>query len=238
MAGTLYLVAGPIGNLEDITLRALRVLREVDLVAAEDTRQVAKLLGHYGIDKPTFSYHAHNWRRVAPQLLSRLRQGQRVALLSDAGLPGISDPGGELVALASGEGIRVTVLPGPSALVAAAALAGFPLEGVSFWGFPPRRPGRRKRFLAGLLAEGRPFVFYESPHRIAATLADLASLAPERPVTVGRELTKLFEQVLRGDAATVAGQVAENPRGEYTVVVAGRKGRRPPLREEIPAKTH
>jgi len=229
MAGTLYLVAGPIGNLEDITLRALRVLREVNLVAAEDTRQAAKLLGHYGISKPTLSYHSHNWRQVAPQLIARLRRGESVALLSDAGLPGISDPGGELVALAGGEGIRVTVLPGPSALVAAAALSGFRLEGVSFWGFPPRRPGRRRRFLEALLKEGRPFVFYESPHRIVQTLADLADLEPGRLVAVARELTKVFEEVLRGCAQEVAMQVAAGaPRGEYTVVVsASRRVRMP-----------
>ena len=225
MAGTLYLVAGPIGNLEDITLRALRVLREVDLVAAEDTRQAAKLLGHYGISKPTVSYHSHNHRQMAPRLIERLRRGESVALLSDAGMPGISDPGGELVLLAEREGIPVTVLPGPSALVAAAALSGFRLDGVSFWGFPPRRPGRRRRFFEALLGEGRPFVFYESPHRIVETLADLAALEPGRPVAVARELTKVFEEVIRGPAESVAAAVAiRGPRGEYTVVVgpAGR----------------
>ncbi|MDI6893955.1 MAG: 16S rRNA (cytidine(1402)-2'-O)-methyltransferase [Bacillota bacterium] len=225
MAGTLYLVAGPIGNLEDITLRALRVLREVDLVAAEDTRQVAKLLGHYDISKPAVSYHSHNQRQVAPRLIGRLRRGESVALLSDAGLPGISDPGGELVLLAEREGIPVTVLPGPSALVAAAALSGFRLDGVSFWGFPPRRAGRRRRFFEALLREGRPFVFYESPHRIVETLADLANLEPGRRVAVGRELTKVFEEVIRGPAQAVALDVAATgPRGEYTVVV-GPKGR-------------
>jgi 16S rRNA (cytidine1402-2'-O)-methyltransferase len=220
MAGTLYLVAGPIGNLEDITLRALRVLREVDLVAAEDTRQAAKLLGHYGISRPTVSYHSHNRRQVAPRLIERLRRGESVALLSDAGLPGISDPGSELVRLAEREGIPVTVLPGPSALVAAAALSGFRLDGVSFWGFPPRRPGRRRRFFETLLGEGRPFVFYESPHRIVETLADLAALEPGRPVAVARELTKVFEEVIRGPAESVAVAVAtRGARGEYTVVV-------------------
>ncbi|MBC7339644.1 MAG: 16S rRNA (cytidine(1402)-2'-O)-methyltransferase [Firmicutes bacterium] len=225
VAGTLYLVAGPIGNLEDITLRALRVLREVDLVAAEDTRQAAKLLGHYEISKPTVSYHSHNRRQVAPRLIERLRRGESVAVLSDAGLPGISDPGGELVLLAEREGIPVTVLPGPSALVTAAALSGFRLDGVSFWGFPPRRPGRRRRFFEALLREGRPFVFYESPHRIVETLADLAALEPGRLVAVARELTKVFEEVIRGYAQAVALDVAaKGPRGEYTVVV-GPKGR-------------
>lgn len=225
VAGTLYLVAGPIGNLEDITLRALRVLREVDLVAAEDTRQAAKLLGHYEISKPTVSYHSHNRNQVAPRLIERLRRGESVAVLSDAGLPGISDPGGELVLLAEREGIPVTVLPGPSALVTAAALSGFRLDGVSFWGFPPRRPGRRRRFFEALLREGRPFVFYESPHRIVETLADLAALEPGRLVAVARELTKVFEEVIRGYAQAVALDVAaKGPRGEYTVVV-GPKGR-------------
>lgn len=225
MGGTLYLVAGPIGNLEDVTLRALRVLREVDLVAAEDTRQAAKLLGRYGIRKPTVSYHAHNHHLVAPRLLERLKRGESVALLSDAGLPGLSDPGTELVLLAHRHGVPVTVVPGPSALVAAAAVSGFSLEGLSFWGFPPRRPGRRRRFLAALLAGGWPFAFYESPHRIVDTLADLAALEPDREVAVARELTKVFEEVLRGEAREVAARVAgQGPRGEYTVVV-GPRGR-------------
>lgn len=234
--GRLYVVAGPIGNLEDITLRALRVLREVDLIAAEDTRQVAKLLSHYQISRPTVSYHAHNWWRVAPKLLERLRRGEDIALLSDAGMPGISDPGTELVALASRGGITVSVLPGPSALVAAAALSGFDLEGVSFWGFPPRRPGRRKRFLAVLLEEGRPFAFYESPHRIVETVAELAQLAPDRQLAVGRELTKVFEEVIRGEARAVAERIAEKGgRGEYTVVVAGAPGRKTPQAGRSPS---
>jgi 16S rRNA (cytidine1402-2'-O)-methyltransferase len=218
MPGTLFVVATPIGNLEDITLRALRVLREASVVAAEDTRRTARLLQHFGIDTPQISLHEHNERwRIRP-VLDRLARGDGVALVTDAGTPLVSDPGAELVRAVIAEGHRVEVVPGPSAVLAALVGSGLPSESFSFLGFPPPRRHARRAWLESAGAEPRTIVFFEAPHRIVATLTDLVETLGNRPVTVGRELTKLHEEVLRGPAADVLGRLGA-PRGEYTVVV-------------------
>jgi 16S rRNA (cytidine1402-2'-O)-methyltransferase len=225
--GTLYLVGTPVGNLEDITLRALRVLKEVDLIAAEDTRRTRKLAAHYGITARAASLHRHNEARRAEGVIAALEAGQSVALVSDAGMPGVSDPGAALVRLAAARGIPITVVPGPSAVVAALSLSGFAAPAYVFAGFLPRRSTHRRRFLESLATEWRPVVFFEAPHRIAAVLLDIESTLPDRPLVVGRELTKRFEQVLRGTAAGVRAQLGpENTRGEFTVVIG------PPARKE------
>ncbi|BDG61986.1 16S rRNA (cytidine(1402)-2'-O)-methyltransferase [Caldinitratiruptor microaerophilus] len=220
MAGTLYLVGTPIGNLEDITLRALRILREVDLIAAEDTRQTRRLLHHHGIRTPLLSYHAHNEAARVPDLVQRLREGQNIALVTDAGMPGISDPGRLVVDAALKAGLPVRVVPGPSAAVAALALAGLPAGVWLFAGFLPRRPGSRREALQAILTTGYTAVLYEAPHRVVETLADLAALAPDRQVAVCRELTKQFEEVRRGRPAELAEHFrTEGARGEFTLVI-------------------
>lgn len=221
MPGTLYVVGTPIGNLEDVTLRALRVLREVGLIAAEDTRQTRKLLRHYDIRTPLLSYHSRNEAERVPELLARLRDGADLALVTDAGMPGISDPGRLLVDAALDAGLPVRVVPGPSAAVAAVALAGFPARTWIFAGFLPRTRGERERLLREVLATRFTVVLYESPHRVVSTLRELAALAPDRAVAVCRELTKHFEEVRRGPAAEVAAHfAAQPPKGEFTLVVA------------------
>jgi 16S rRNA (cytidine1402-2'-O)-methyltransferase len=219
MPGTLFVVATPIGNLEDITLRALRVLREASVVAAEDTRRTAGLLRYFEIETPQLSLHEHNERwRIRP-VLDRLERGEAVALVTDAGTPLVSDPGAELVRAVIAEGHRVEVVPGPSAVLAALVGSGLPAESFSFLGFPPPRRQARRSWLAAAAAEPRTVVFFEAPHRIAATLQDLVETLGNREVAVGRELTKLHEEVLRGAAADVLARLG-TPRGEYTVVVA------------------
>ncbi len=221
------MVATPIGNLEDITLRALRVLREVDLVAAEDTRRTRVLFARYGITTPLTSYFEHNKLRRGPELLARLRAGARVALVTDAGTPGISDPGYHLVRLAQEAGIPVVPVPGPSALLAALSAAGIPGDRFVFEGFLPARPGRRQARLRELAALGRPVVLYESPHRLAATLGAIAEVFGDAEVVLGRELTKQFEEFRRGTAAALRARVeAEGIRGEVTLIVNPRP--RPP----------
>lgn len=219
--GRLYLVGTPIGNLGDISARALETLREVDLVAAEDTRQTAKLLRHFGIRVPTVSYHEHNAARREPELLERLERGDRIALVTDAGMPGISDPGASLVSLAARCGIEVQVIPGASALTAALALSGLDVTRFVFEGFPPREGKARRRIFRQLAQEPRAIVFFEGPHRLVASLRDLAAiLGSERPVAVCRELTKMHEQVFRGTLAEAAAHFEANPpRGEVTLVV-------------------
>jgi 16S rRNA (cytidine1402-2'-O)-methyltransferase len=218
MSGTLFVVATPIGNLEDVTLRALRVLREADLVAAEDTRRTARLLAQHGITTPTLSFHEHNMGSRLPQLIRRLEAGGRVALVSDAGTPGISDPGTRLVERCHQLQLAVTVIPGPSAPIAAAVASGFPLVPLSFYGFAPARSGDRKRWLASLAAVPHTVTFFEAPHRIRSTLLDMASLFGERPIAVCRELTKVFEEVISGTVTTVQERLGE-ARGEFTIVV-------------------
>jgi 16S rRNA (cytidine1402-2'-O)-methyltransferase len=219
MAGTLYVVATPIGNLEDITFRAIRVLREVAVIAAEDTRRTAHLLQHYSISTPTTSLHEHNERTRSAALVARLRAGDSIALVSDAGTPSISDPGAILVAEAHAAGIRVEPVPGPSAAMAALSASGLPAEQILFVGFPPSRALARKRWFEALRGEDRLIVFYEAPHRIRQSLEDLREALGERVVAVGRELTKKHETlVVRLISAAIEG--LGEPRGEYTVVVS------------------
>jgi 16S rRNA (cytidine1402-2'-O)-methyltransferase len=204
MAPGLYLVATPIGNLEDITLRAIRVLKQADLIACEDTRQTQKLLNHYGIDSPTISYHEHNEAERAAELVERLAQGSRVAMVSDAGMPGISDPGFRLVSMAIERGIPVIPIPGATAFVSAVVASGLPPEVFSFRGFLPPKSSARRRELEQTRNSRQTEIFYEAPHRILAALEDvLAALGPRRRIVVGRELTKIHEEFLRGTAGEV-----------------------------------
>jgi 16S rRNA (cytidine1402-2'-O)-methyltransferase len=217
-AGTLYVVATPIGNLEDITLRALRVLREAQLIAAEDTRRTARLLAHHAIPTPMVSFHEHNTRSRIPALLSRLKAGDRVALVTDAGTPGVSDPGSELVNACLSTDIPVVPVPGASASLAAATVSGFPLVPLTVMGFPPTRSKARKDWLGQLAATSHTVTFFEAPHRILRTLVEMATVLGERPIMVGRELTKIHEELLFGTTSTVASRLSD-PRGEFTIVV-------------------
>jgi 16S rRNA (cytidine1402-2'-O)-methyltransferase len=218
--GTLYIVATPIGNLEDITLRALRVLKEADLIAAEDTRHTKKLLNHFGIGTPLISYHAHNQASRGPELIQRLEQGENVALVSDAGTPGFSDPGADLVARAWDAGVKVTAVPGPAAGVAALSLSGFKGD-ILFVGFLPRGEGRRLKMFQALASEPRVIILYESPRRLARTLGEIAGTMPGRQVLVVRELTKKFEETWRGPVAEIAARLQEaDIRGECALVLS------------------
>lgn len=219
MFGTLYVVSTPIGNLEDITLRAVRVLKEVDVIAAEDTRHTATLLARYDIRTATTSFHEHNEHQKLPALLDRLRAGASVAVVSDAGTPGVRDPGYRLVRAAVEAGIRVEAIPGASAVLTALVASGLPTDSFTFLGFAPPKASARAAWLAQAVAEPRTVVFFEAPHRIRQTLEALAAIAPDREVVVGRELTKLHEEVLRGTPAVVLGQLTES-RGEMTLVLA------------------
>ncbi len=221
----LYVVATPIGNRLDIGARAIETLRAVDLIAAEDTRHSGRLLRELGIERPLISYHDHNAEGRAARLVEHLREGRSIALISDAGTPLISDPGYRLVKACRAEGIRVVPIPGPSALIAALSVAGLPTDRFTFEGFPPRAQGRRRSWLETLADEPRTLVFYESSHRIAHFLADLAkAFGGARPGFVARELTKRFETLLDGTLETLAERVASDPdqrKGEFVVVVAG-----------------
>ena len=222
MAGTLYVVSTPIGNLEDLSYRAVRVLSEVDIVACEDTRHSQKLLNHYGIKTKTLSYHEHNERDRAAELLASIKSGLDVAIVSDAGTPGISDPGFRVVRMALEAGLRVVPIPGPTALVSALVASGLPSDEFFFAGFLPARSGARRTRLADLAAIPSTLVFYEAPHRIVASLADAREILGEREAVVARELTKLHEEVLRGRLSELAEkflQAAQEPRGEMVVVI-------------------
>jgi 16S rRNA (cytidine1402-2'-O)-methyltransferase len=219
-ASTLFLVATPIGNLEDITLRALRVLREVSLIAAEDTRRTAKLLSHFDIHTRTTSFYEQVEREKTPRLLGHLASGQSLALVSDAGTPGISDPGYRLALAAIEAGFRVEAVPGPSAVLAALVPSGLPTSTFSFVGFPPPRSQARERWLAGLASRTETLVFFEAPHRIRETLEAILSVLGDRPIAVGRELTKVHEEVVRGSVSAVVARLPV-PRGEFTVVLGG-----------------
>ena len=223
-AGTLYLVATPIGNLEDITLRAIRVLREASVIACEDTRRTRGLLAHLGIHTPIQSVHAHNERARIPQILTMLREGKSVAVVTDAGMPAISDPGAALVTAAARAGIRVVPVPGASAVTAVVSLADFPADRFAFVGFPPRRRSERKRMLASLATLPMALVMFEAPHRVRDTLADLEEVLGARRLILARELTKVHEEVLRGTAAEVRAALADVPRGEVTLVIEGGAG--------------
>jgi 16S rRNA (cytidine1402-2'-O)-methyltransferase len=239
--GCLYLVATPIGNLEDITVRALRVLGEADLIACEDTRRTAKLLNHYSIKKETVSYHEHNELTRAAELVLRMEQGARVALVSDAGTPVISDPGHHLVTLSLRHRIPVIPIPGPSALIAALAVSGLPTEEFVFVGFLPSRAGDRRKALERLASETRTLIFYEAPHRLVEMLAAALDRFGRRPTVIARELTKIHEEFLRGDLAELLVTARRTPpRGELTVLIAGAQpGEAPvelptaPLRERV-----
>jgi 16S rRNA (cytidine1402-2'-O)-methyltransferase len=218
--GCLYLVATPIGNLEDITLRALRVLKEVDLIACEDTRQTQKLLQHYAIHKELVSYHEHNELTRSPELVIQLEEGAQVALVSDAGTPVVSDPGHRLVVLCLRHHIPVVPIPGPSAFVAALAASGMPTEEFLFVGFLPPRAGARRKKLDALKSEPRAVVFYEAPHRLADTLSDAADILGSRHAVVAREVTKIHEEFLRGSLAELRDAARKRaPRGEITLLI-------------------
>jgi 16S rRNA (cytidine1402-2'-O)-methyltransferase len=219
-AGTLFIVGTPIGNLEDITLRALRTLREVDLIAAEDTRHTGRLLAHYEIRKPLLSYHEFNEAQRTAELLEKLRQGTTVALVSDAGMPLLSDPGYRLVRDAVRAGLKVEVIPGPSALTAALAGCGLPTAPFLFHGFLPHKGAQRRKILTELAPLPGTLVFFESPYRLIKALTDMRDILGDRPAVVGRELTKKFEEFVRGNLATVL-KLLENRaiKGEITIVI-------------------
>jgi 16S rRNA (cytidine1402-2'-O)-methyltransferase len=216
----LYLVATPIGNLEDITLRALRILKEVDQVACEDTRHTQKLLSHYSIEKPLVSYHEHNELTRAPKLVVAMEEGAQIALVSDAGVPLVSDPGYRLVTLCLRHRIPVIPIPGPSALLAALSASGLPNDEFLFAGFLPARSGERRRALERLRIEDRTIIFYEAPHRIEETLVDAHEILGNRPACIAREVTKLHEEFRRGSLAELAASLSEKPaRGEITLLI-------------------
>jgi 16S rRNA (cytidine1402-2'-O)-methyltransferase len=218
--GCLYLVGTPIGNLEDITLRALRILREADQIAAEDTRHSQKLLQHYEIARPLVSYHEHNEMTRAPELLIALEQGAKIALISDAGMPLVSDPGHRLVALCLRHQIPVVPVPGPSALLAALSASGLPNEEFLFVGFLPQRSGERRRALERLRIEDRTIIFYEAPHRIADCVADALEILGNRPACLAREVTKLHEEFRRARLSVIAHSLEQRPaRGEMTLLI-------------------
>jgi 16S rRNA (cytidine1402-2'-O)-methyltransferase len=218
MPGTLFVVATPIGNLEDISARALRILRDVVLIAAEDTRHTGKLLSRFGITTRTTSLHDHNEREKSGRLIERLRAGDSIALVSDAGTPTVSDPGTHLIREAIAAGMRVEPIPGPNAAIAALSVSGLPNHAFTFLGFPPTKAKERSRWFETLRASGHTVIFYESPHRIAATLTQLRAVVGDAEVAVGRELTKTHEQLVRGPISTIIGVIGEAP-GEFTVVV-------------------
>ena len=218
MSGTLYVVATPIGNLEDITLRALRILREVAVIAAEDTRRTFRLLGPHAIPTPTISFHEHNTRARLPQLIARLEGGESVALVTDAGTPGVSDPGLELVQACIARGIAVDPIPGANAPLTALVVSGFPLIPFTMYGFVPSRAKARTEWLSEVAKTAHTFSFFESPHRIQPTLVEAGTFWGDRPIMLGRELTKAHQEFVRGIASEV-GQAISRPRGEFTVVV-------------------
>jgi 16S rRNA (cytidine1402-2'-O)-methyltransferase len=226
LTGTLYLVATPIGNLEDITYRAVRILREVDRIACEDTRQTRKLLNHYAIDRPLEAIHEHNERERCAQLVDRIVAGENVALVSDAGTPLISDPGYRLVREAITRQVPVVAIPGPSAVMTALAASGLATDEFLFAGFLPPKSGARRNELARHQGEQRTLIYFEAPHRVLETLSDIAETLPGRPVVAARELTKLHEEVLRGTPAEIRAVLAARPAvlGEFTLLVGKTEG--------------
>ena len=232
MAGRLYVVGTPIGNLGDLSPRAAQTLAAVDFIAAEDTRVTRGLLNHLDIHKPLVSYYEHNARQKGPQIVERLLAGESAAIVTDAGMPCISDPGEQLVALCAQAGVETVVIPGPSAVVAALALSGLPTGRFAFEGFLPANKGERRRHLEAVAADDRTLIFYEAPHKAAATLADMAQILGDRPLAVARELTKLHEEIWRTTLGEAAARYAqEPPRGELVLVVGGAEK---PAQEEVP----
>jgi 16S rRNA (cytidine1402-2'-O)-methyltransferase len=221
--GTLYIVATPLGNLEDITLRAIRVLKEASVIACEDTRRTVKILNRYEIRTPLFIFHEYNKVRAGKSILRRLRDGDSVALVSDAGTPAISDPGYELVREAIGSGVPIEVVPGPSALVAALVVSGLPTDHFTFEGFLPARREKRRKAMQGLAAGTRTMIFYESPQRLAAFLREAAEIFGDRQACVVRELTKVHEEILRGSLSELDAEISGRGSvlGEVTIVIGG-----------------
>ena len=237
MMPVLYVVATPIGNLEDISQRALRILREVKLIAAEDTRKTKRLLTTYGIKTPMTSYHEHNKQSKLDYLLSCLEDGD-MALVSEAGMPGMSDPGYELIAAASQRGIPVVPIPGPSAIITAMVISGLPADRFTYIGFLPRKANARQRVLQSIAAESGSIVVLESPHRLLASLNDIRLILGDRRIVVCRELTKLHEEVFRETISQAIEHFTE-PRGEFTLVIEGKRGQdKPQLTEDIEQRLH
>ena len=236
MSGILYVVATPIGNLEDITFRAVRVLKEVDVIACEDTRQTRKLLDHYGISKPQVSYYEHNEKSRAEELLRELQAGKSIALVSDAGTPLIADPGYRLVDIARAAGITVSPIPGPSAILAALSASGLPTDSFLFRGFLPPKTGQRRKVLDEWRDSESTVVFYEAPHRILETLDDIARVLGNRPVVLARELTKMHEEFLRGTAPELKQLLEQRAsiKGEFVVLIG--KGAGGPEQTDTPLK--
>ncbi|MDP1808777.1 MAG: 16S rRNA (cytidine(1402)-2'-O)-methyltransferase [Actinomycetota bacterium] len=233
MAGKLYLCATPIGNLKDITLRVLETLAAVDYIVAEDTRRTKKLLTHFDIKKRTISFHDANELKALPKIIADLRAGKTIAQVSDAGLPGIADPGHRLVKACIAAGIPYEVLPGPSALLTAAVLSGLPTDDIRFLGYFPRKAGARRRLLAELVEARSTLVFYEAPHRLIATLADIDAVFGDRQIFIGRELTKQFEEHLRGSAVELLAELKEREiKGELVIIVNGQREPTIPLSPE------
>jgi len=225
----LYLVATPIGNLSDITLRALEVLKAVDYVASEDTRRTGLLLRHFDVSRPQISFHEHNERRAAQRILDLLREGGSVALVTDAGTPCVSDPGFGLVRAAIEAGIDMTMVPGPTAFVMALVLSGLPTHAFTFRGFAPRKSGQRRRFLSVDAHSPHTLVFYESPYRVRAFLEDALAVFGDRRAAVAKELTKVFESLRRGRLSELLAGLEDRPRGEYVIVIEGGSEERPVL---------
>ena len=223
MPGTLFVVATPIGNLEDLSFRALRTLREVDIIAAEDTRRTSKLLAHYQIRKSLVSLHEHNEHREAPRLAARLERGESIALVTDAGTPGVSDPGAHLVRLARERNVTVSPIPGPSAVMAALSASGFPADRFVFLGFPPRSGSARKEWFARVKAEPLVLVLFEAPHRVRQTLAELAVVCGDRPIQIHRELTKLNEELVIYTNRLTPSEIKD--LGEFVIVVGNMAGK-------------
>ena len=220
-SGSLYVVATPIGNLEDMTYRAVRILKEADLIACEDTRQTRKLLDHYGIQRPAISYHEHNEQQRALELMEKLQQGLSIALVSDAGMPGISDPGYRVVGLAIEHGIRVVPVPGASAVISALAASGLSTDAFEFRGFLPAKSGQRRTALEAVRNVQHTVVVYEAPHRIVEAVEDIVhTLGPERPLVIARELTKVHEEFIRGRAGEIAERLrGRELKGEITLLI-------------------
>ena len=221
----LYLVATPIGNLQDITLRALETLRTVDLIASEDTRKTGRLLKHFDIKKPQLAFHEHNETQAGQRIIGLLTGGQSVALVTSAGTPGISDPGFTLVRRAVEAGIETTMIPGPTGLIMAVVLSGLPVHSFTFRGFPPRKSGRRQRFLAVDRESSHTLIFYESPYRLIPFLQDALTIYGDRPAAIANDLTKRFETILRGSLSTLLAEIeGQSLKGEFIVVIGGAGG--------------
>lgn len=237
--GLLYICPTPIGNLEDITLRTLRVLKEVDLIAAEDTRHTLKLLNHYNIKKPLISYHEHNKKSKGEVLLRKLNEGMQIALVTDAGMPGISDPGEDIIRLCIEEGIDVVALPGPTASILALVLSGLPTDKFVFEGFLPSKKQDRIKELERLKTEERTIILYEAPHRILALLQDIFNILGDRKISISRELTKIHEETFRGSIAEAIERFKESkPKGEFVLVLEGGLALEDDLYEDISIKEH